>query len=72
MAMKTEDLIKEIQSLPIDQRIDLAEKIIHSLREKIENEQLELAAKDLLSDYQSDGELVAFASLDQEDFYETR
>ena len=36
--------------------------------ENAEDEQLALAATALLSDYQSDGELTAFTSLDAEDF----
>ena len=68
--MKTNDLIKEIQRLPISQRIDLAEKIIHSLKEPYGSEQLAVAADTLIEDYQSDEELTVFTSLDLEGFYE--
>ncbi|CAD5255902.1 MULTISPECIES: hypothetical protein [unclassified Imperialibacter] len=70
--MKTNDLIKEIQRLPISQRIDLAEKIIHSLKEPHGSEQLVVATDALIEDYKSDEELTVFTSLDLEGFYEAK
>lgn len=70
--MRTNELIKEIQRLPIQKRIFVIEKSIHSLRQHEDTNQMKKAADALYSDYRSDEELVAFTNLDFEDFYETR
>lgn len=70
--MRTDELIKEIQKLPIQDRIFVIEKSIHSLRKQEESNQMKKAADVLYSDYQSDKELIAFTNLDFEDFYEAR
>lgn len=70
--MRTNELIKEIQKLPIQKRIFVIEKSIHSLRKNEETNQLKNAADILYSDYENDKELVAFTNLDFEDFYEAR
>jgi hypothetical protein len=70
--MRTSEIIKEIQRLPIQKRIIVIEKTIHSLRKHEDTNQLKKAASILYSDYKTDKELVAFTNLDFEDFYETR
>lgn len=70
--MRTSEIIKEIQRLPIQKRIIVIEKTIHSLRNHEDTNQLKKAAAILYSDYKTDKELVAFTNLDFEDFYETR
>ena len=70
--MKTEEIIKEIQRLPIDQRFYVIERAIKSIRRQDDKKQLEKAADALYSDYKSDEELTAFTKIDFEDFYETR
>lgn len=70
--MRTNELIKEIQKLPIQKRIFVIEKSIHSLRKHEDTNQMKKAADTLYPDYCSDKELVAFANLDFEDFYEAR
>lgn len=70
--MKTNDLIKEIQRLPKSQRIELAEKIIHSLKEPNGSGELAVAANALIEEYKSDEELTVFTSLDLEGFYEAK
>jgi hypothetical protein len=70
--MRTNELIKEIQRLPIQKRIFVIEKSIHSLRKHEDTIQMKKAAETLYSDYCSDKELVAFTNLDFEDFYEAR
>lgn len=69
--MRTDELIKEIQKLPIQKRIYVIEKSLHSLRKKEEKREIN-AAELLWSDYTSDKELTAFANIDFEDFYETK
>jgi hypothetical protein len=70
--MRTNELIKEIQRLPIQKRIFVIEKSIHSLRKHEDTNQMKTAADALLSEYESDKELVAFTNLDFEEFYEAR
>lgn len=70
--MRTSEILKEIQRLPISKRIYLIEKTIHSIRTQEEKLQMEKAAKLLYSDYETDNELTIFTNLDFEDFYETK
>lgn len=70
--MTTNEIIKEIQKLPIQRRIYVIEKAIRSIRKLEEKNQLKEAANALLNDYKADKELTAFTDLDFEDFYETR
>ena len=70
--MRTNDIIKEIQRLPIQKRIYVVEKTIHSIREQADKNQMKKAADILYSDYKTDKELTVFSDLDYLDFYETR
>ncbi len=70
--MRTNELIKEIQRLPIQKRMFVIEKTIHSLRKQENSSEMKKAANTLFSDYMTDKELVVFTNLDFEDFYETR
>jgi hypothetical protein len=70
--MRTNELIKEIERMPVQKRIYLIERTIHSIRKKSDSDQLKKAADSLYMDYKSDKELTAFTKLDFEDFYETR
>ena len=70
--MRTSELIKEIERLPLQKRILVIEKTIHTLRKLEDNNQMVKAANLLLSDYKTDSELTALTTLDFEDFYEAR
>lgn len=70
--MRTTELIKEIQKLPIQKRIFVIEKSIHSLRKNEDATQMKKAAELLYSDYKSNKELTDLTNLDFEEFYETR
>jgi hypothetical protein len=70
--MRTADILKEIERLPVSKRIYIIEKAIHSIRTQGEKSELRKAADVLLQDYQSDKDLTAFTQLDFESFYETR
>jgi hypothetical protein len=70
--MRTSEIIKEIKRLPIHKRIYVIEKTIHSMRKEGDKNQMIKAAESLYVDYTSDKELLAFTSIDFEDFYETR
>lgn len=70
--MKTNELIKEIQRLPISKRIYVVEKTIHSIRTQEDKNVMKKAAEVLFSEYKTDSELTAFTNLDFVDFYETK
>ena len=70
--MRTNDIIKEIQRLPMQKRIYVIEKIVHTLRTEEETNLMKNAAAILSTDYKSDKELTVFTNLDFEDFYEAR
>lgn len=72
LIMKTNELIKEIQRLPISKRIYVAEKTIHSIRTQEDKNVMKKAAEVLFSEYKTDSELTAFTNLDYVDFYETK
>lgn len=70
--MRTTDLINEIKRLPLQKRIFLIEKTLHSIRQDEEANQIKKAVDLLLADYKSDSELTAFTDIDYEEFYEAR
>ena len=70
--MRTNDLIKAIQRLPISERIYVVEKTIHSIRTQEDKNIMKKAAASLISNYKDDTELTAFTALDFEGFYETK
>jgi hypothetical protein len=72
MFMRTTEIIKEIQNLPIRKRIYVLEKTSHSLGKQEDAIEMKKAAEALYVDYTSDKELTGFTALDFENFYETR
>ncbi len=70
--MRTNDIIREIQRLPISKRIYVVERTIRSLRKQEEQNAMKIAADALFVDYNTDAELKSFTNLDYEDFYEAK
>ncbi len=70
--MRTTELIKEIEKLPVQKRIFVIERTLQSIRRNEENSQMKKAAELLYHDYTNDSELTAFSDLDYAEFYETR
>lgn len=70
--MRTNDIIKEINRLPVSKRIYVVEKTIHSIRTEEDKNVMKKAADALYGDYKTDNELTAFTNLDFTDFYETK
>lgn len=70
--MRTNEIIKEIQKLPISKRIYVVEKTIHSIRTQEDKNVMKKAADNLYADYKTDTELTAFTNIDYVDFYETK
>ncbi len=70
--MGTNDIIKEIQRMPISKRIYVIEKVIRSIRAHEDKNMMKKAANTLYTDYKTDDELTAFINLDFADFYEAK
>jgi len=70
--MQNAEIVNQIESLPINERMVIVEKIIRSIRIENQKNTLEKAADILYDDYKNDKELTAFTCLDCEDFYEPR
>jgi hypothetical protein len=70
--MNTDELLREIEKLPLHKRMYLVEKALHTIRKKENLNQMNLAAETLYTDYKTDKDLTAFTNIDFEDFYETR
>jgi hypothetical protein len=70
--MKTTELIKEIQKLPLRKRIYIIECTIRLIRKQEEASHMEIAAEALYEDYKDNKELTAFTNQDFENFYEAR
>lgn len=69
--MSTMEIIKEIEKLPVPERLFLIEQTLKKIRSAAVYDQM-LAAEDLADEYRTNKELTVFSNLDLEDFYETR
>ena len=58
--MDTQEILKEIERLPVRKRIFLIEKTLQSIRKQEDKYQMEKASDLLYSDYVSDIELTTF------------
>ena len=70
--MKAQEIINEMQKLPVRQKIYVKEQAIHLIRKQEEESQMKKAANSLYADYLTDRELTLFTNLDCENFYEAR
>jgi len=70
--MGTDEIIHEIQQLPVNSQIFIVEMTLKSINEKEEHDKIELAVNTLLDDYVTDKKLTEFTEIDLEDFYEAR
>lgn len=70
--MSTIEIIREIDRLPVPERLFLIEQTLKKIRSSAIYDQMTLAAEDLANEYRTNKELTIFSNLDLEDFYETR
>ena len=77
--MKSAELLKEIERLPLAERLAVAEAALRMARKEVEKrraadggktvrQRMAAAAQALRADYDSHGEFTAFTALDSEDF----
>lgn len=69
--MTTENLIRELDKLPLTEKLLVIERTLKSIRTE-EQKHLKKAVDTLYDDYKNDKELTALTQLDNEPFYETR
>lgn len=70
--MEADQLLEEINKLPVEKRLAIVESTIKNLRDQSRSDLLAKGADSLYHDYKQDSELTAFTILDTERFYEAR
>ena len=70
--MSTIELLKEIDQLPLNDKLSLIEKAIKDIIKHNDKQQMTIAAESLESEYKTNKDLTAFSNLDIEDFYEAK
>ena len=70
--MSTQEILSEINRLPLQDRLLIIEKTLEVIRVNELDQQLSVATEVMKPEYRSNKELTAFTSLDLEDFYEAR
>ncbi len=70
--MRAKEIMQEIQRLPINKRILIAERTLKSIRTDSTTDKMKKAAELLEKNYQTDAKLTEFTQLDSENFYEPR
>lgn len=69
--MTTENIIRELDKLPLTDKLLVIERTLKSIRTE-RQKSLKIAVDSLYDDYKEDKELTVFTQLDNEPFYETR
>lgn len=70
--MGLQQIISEIQNLPIDERLRVIEETAKSIKRNQAVAALSIAAEALAAEYRTNKELTVFTDLEFEDFYEAR
>jgi uncharacterized phosphosugar-binding protein len=70
--MNTSQILHEIEMLPRQSKMFVVEKILHSIRQQEQKEDMKKAAEILYDNYMNDKELTVFTILDSENFYESK
>lgn len=70
--MSAQEIIKEIQQLPVSQRMLVIEQTLKSIRVSTHRQNMENAVEEVIEDYTSDKELSSFTDIDFDRFYETK
>ena len=70
--MSTMELLKEIDRLPLNDKLSLLEKAIKDIIKHNDMQQMTIASESLENEYKTNKDLTAFSNLDIEDFYEAK
>jgi hypothetical protein len=71
-SMSASEILKEIDHLPLNEKLALLERAIRDIIRHNYEQQLTVAAETMENEYKTNNELTAFTSLDTDDFYETK
>ncbi len=66
------ELLDEVSKLPVENRLNLIEKTLLSIKQELNDYQLENAAEQLFDEYSNNPSLTEFTNIDFEDFYEAK
>lgn len=70
--METNELIKQIITLPVEQKMLIIENTLKSIRQNNLKTQMNNAVSELMHDYKTDKELTLFTKIDFDSFYEAK
>lgn len=70
--MEADELLQEINKLPVEKRLAIVEFTIKNLREQSRADLLATGAESLYDNYRNDRELTSFTDIDTDSFYEAR
>jgi hypothetical protein len=70
--MSTTELLKEIDRLPLNDKLFVLEKAIKDIIKHNYEQQMTVAAESMENEYKTNKDLTAFSKLDIEDFYEAK
>lgn len=70
--METNELIKQIITLPVEQKMLIIENTLKSIRQNNLKTQMNNAVSELMHDYKTDKELTLFTEIDLDSFYEAK
>jgi hypothetical protein len=70
--MQPAEIIQEIERLPLGKKFYVVEETIKAIKKDELNRQMEMAATELSEEYKANKDLIAFTSIDMEDFYEAK
>ncbi len=70
--MSKAELLKEIDKMPLHEKLSLLERAIKDMIRHANENELTVAAESLEHEYKTNVELTVFSTLDIEDFYETK
>jgi hypothetical protein len=70
--MSTSELLKEIDQLSLNEKLNLLQKAIKDIVKHNYEQQMFVAAEALEADYRTNKDLTSFSNLDCENFYEAK
>lgn len=70
--MSTSEILKEIDHLPLNEKLSLLERAIREIIKHNYEQQMSVAAESMENEYKTNKDLIAFTSIDMDDFYETK
>ena len=70
--MSTSEILKEINHLPLNEKLTLLERAIRDIIKHNYEQKMSVAADAMENEYKTNKDLTAFTSIDMDEFYETK